>query len=128
PYVPGTQFPLYAAGARMVEAYPVPPLLPGRALAIGVTSYDGLVHYGITGDRDAIWDIDVLGQCLTEALEELADSASDTRQRAPRGRGGPRTGRRDAEKEKPGPPGRSAPPARPTGPPRSAPAGPPRRR
>lgn len=100
-YVPGPQFPLYAAGARMVETYPVPPLLPGRALAIGVTSYDGLVHYGITGDRDAIWDIDVLGQCLTEALEELDDSASDTRQRAPRGRGGPRTGRRDAEKEKP---------------------------
>ena len=39
--VPGPQSPLYAAGARMVATYPVPPLLPGHALAIGVTSYDG---------------------------------------------------------------------------------------
>jgi diacylglycerol O-acyltransferase / wax synthase len=84
--VPGPQFPLYAAGAQMLESYPVPPLLPGHALAIGVTSYDGHVHYGLTGDRDALPDLDVLGQCLIEALEELVDSASDSRPRAPRGR------------------------------------------
>ncbi len=84
--VPGPQFPLYAAGAQMLESYPVPPLLPGHALAIGVTSYDGHVYYGLSGDRDALPDLDVLGQCLLEALEELVDSASDTRLRAPRGR------------------------------------------
>ena len=39
--VPGPQFPLYACGARMLQSYPVQPLLPGHALAIGVTSYDG---------------------------------------------------------------------------------------
>ncbi len=84
--VPGPQFPLYAAGAQMLESYPVPPLMPGHALAIGVTSYDGHVYYGLSGDRDALPDLDVLGQCLGEALEELVDSASDTRPRAPRGR------------------------------------------
>lgn len=84
--VPGPQFPLYAAGARMVETWPVHPLLPGHALAIGVTSYDGGVFYGITADRDAIDDADVLGQCLTEALDELRES----RPRAPRGRSRPR--------------------------------------
>jgi diacylglycerol O-acyltransferase len=84
--VPGPQFPLYAAGAQMLESYPVPPLLPGHALAIGVTSYDGHVYYGLNGDRDALPDLDVLGQCVTEALEELVDSVSPTRQRAPRGR------------------------------------------
>lgn len=83
--VPGPQFPLYAAGARMVETYPVQPLLPGQTLAIGVTSYDGGVHYGITGDFDALPDLAVLGQCINEALEELVD-ASGARQRAPRGR------------------------------------------
>ena len=39
--VPGPQFPLYADGARMLESYPVHPLLPDHPLAIGVTSYDG---------------------------------------------------------------------------------------
>ncbi|GAB2876886.1 wax ester/triacylglycerol synthase family O-acyltransferase [Myroides odoratimimus subsp. xuanwuensis] len=88
--VPGPQFPLYAAGAQMLETYPVHPLLPGHALAIGVTSYDGCVYYGITADRDALPDVDVLGQCVAEALDELVDSASESRPRAPRGRGNAR--------------------------------------
>ncbi len=84
--VPGPQFPLFAAGAQMVESYPVVPLLPGLALGIGVTSYDGSVFFGLNADRDAVPDAEVLGSCLTEALEELVESASDTRPRAPRGR------------------------------------------
>ncbi|CAA9343358.1 MAG: Wax ester synthase/acyl-CoA:diacylglycerol acyltransferase; Diacyglycerol O-acyltransferase [uncultured Nocardioidaceae bacterium] len=84
--VPGPQFPLYAAGARMTESYPVQPLLPGHALAIGVTSYDGGVHFGITADRDAIPDVEVIGQCITEALAELSETTSESRMRAPRGR------------------------------------------
>jgi len=84
--VPGPQFPLYAAGAEMLESYPVQPLLPGHALAIGVTSYDSGVYFGITADRDALPDVDVLAQCLEEALAELVDSSSESRPRAPRGR------------------------------------------
>ena len=83
--VPGPQFPLYAAGAQMTESYPVQPLLAGHALAIGVTSYDGGVYFGLNGDRDALPDLEVLAQCVTEALEELVDSVSPGR-RAPRGR------------------------------------------
>ena len=83
--VPGPQFPMFLAGAQMVETYPVPPLLPGFSLSVGVTSYDGAVYYGITADRDALPDIEVLGQCVREALDELVDSASDSRPRAPRG-------------------------------------------
>lgn len=84
--VPGPQSPLYAAGARMVTTYPVPPLLPGHTLAIGVTSYDGLVSYGLTADRDRVPDADVLGQCIREALDELLDTATGARPRVPRGR------------------------------------------
>jgi diacylglycerol O-acyltransferase len=84
--VPGPQFPMYLAGAEMLETYPVPPLQPGFGVAIGVTSYDGGVYYGITADRDALPDIDVLGHCVRDALDELVDSASDSRPRAPRGR------------------------------------------
>ncbi|MGN6721498.1 MAG: WS/DGAT/MGAT family O-acyltransferase [Marmoricola sp.] len=84
--VPGPQFPMYLAGAEMIETYPVPPLQPGFGLAIGVTSYDGGVYYGITADRDALPDVEILGNCVVEALDELVDSARADRPRAPRGR------------------------------------------
>jgi diacylglycerol O-acyltransferase len=84
--VPGPQSPLYAAGARMLRTYPIPPLLPRQALAIGVTSYDGSVFYGITADRDLVPDADVLGQCITEALTELLDTVTGGRPKIPRGR------------------------------------------
>ncbi|NYD42797.1 WS/DGAT/MGAT family O-acyltransferase [Nocardioides panaciterrulae] len=84
--VPGPQSPLYAAGARMVRTYPVPPLLPGHGLAIGVTSYDGGVYYGLTADRALLPDADLLVPCLREALDELVDTTSGARPRAPRGR------------------------------------------
>jgi diacylglycerol O-acyltransferase len=89
--VPGPQSPLYAAGAVMEQTYPVPPLLPGHALAIGVTSYHGQVFYGVTTDRDRVPDADTLAACLSESLDELLDTAGDSRPRVPRGRS--RTGR-----------------------------------
>jgi diacylglycerol O-acyltransferase len=84
--VPGPQTPLYASGARMVATYPVPPLFEGRPVAIGVTSYDGSVFYGINADRDMLPDADLLGQCVRDALDELVDSAAPSSSRAPRGR------------------------------------------
>ncbi len=72
--VPGPQFPLYSAGARMEAAYPVVPLAKGQAVSIGLTSYDGGVYFGLNADRDAMADVDVLAQCLVDALNELRDS------------------------------------------------------
>ena len=69
--VPGPQFPLYAAGARMLSMYPVVPLAKGQALSIGLTSYDGGVYYGLNADRDAMPDVDVLAALLEESLAEL---------------------------------------------------------
>lgn len=83
--VPGPQQPVYAAGARLLESYPVLPLAPGHALAIGATSYDGRIYYGIDADRDAVPDVEVLAQCLHDSLEELLEASSSTRPRAPRG-------------------------------------------
>jgi WS/DGAT/MGAT family acyltransferase len=81
--VPGPQFPLYAAGARMLEAYPVVPLAKGQALSIGVTSYDGEVFFGLYADRDAMPDLEVLGEAIGGALDELADTVT-RKGRAPR--------------------------------------------
>jgi diacylglycerol O-acyltransferase / wax synthase len=69
--VPGPQFPLYAAGALMLQAYPVVPLAKGQAVSIGLTSYNGGVYYGLLADRDAMADIDVLGGLLEESLADL---------------------------------------------------------
>jgi diacylglycerol O-acyltransferase / wax synthase len=87
--VPGPQEPLYIAGARMVETYPALPLSPGHAIALGVTSYDGGVYFGIVADWDAVPDADVFGQCLEEALAELVETTTDSWTRAPRGRSRP---------------------------------------
>ena len=69
--VPGPQRPLYAAGSRMVSAYPVVPLTKNQALSIGLISYDGGVYFGLYADRDALTDIDVLVACLQESMDEL---------------------------------------------------------
>jgi diacylglycerol O-acyltransferase len=72
--VPGPQVPLYAAGARLAASYPVLPLAAGHLLTVGVTSYDGEVYIGLTADRDAVRDLDVLAQSMLDALEELLDT------------------------------------------------------
>jgi WS/DGAT/MGAT family acyltransferase len=69
--VPGPQHPLYAAGAKMLEMYPVVPLAKGQSLAIGLTSYDGGVFYGFNADRDSMADVDELGGLVAESLAEL---------------------------------------------------------
>lgn len=81
--VPGPQVPLYAGGARMTETFPVVPLDAGHLLAIGVTSYDGGVFLGLTADRDAVEDLDVLVQCLDEAVGDLLDTTEQARPRQP---------------------------------------------
>jgi diacylglycerol O-acyltransferase / wax synthase len=87
--VPGPQFPLYAFGARMLASYPVLPLREGHALSVGVTSYDGKVFYGIDADYDALPDAEVIGQCIVDAVEELVETTTTSRTRAPRGRSRP---------------------------------------
>jgi diacylglycerol O-acyltransferase len=72
--VPGPQFPLYAAGAQLLELFPVVPLARGQGLSIGLTSYNGGVYYGLNADRDSLPDVDVIGSLLEESLAELVDT------------------------------------------------------
>lgn len=72
--VPGPQQPLYVDGAQMLATYPVVPLAAGQALSIGLTSYAGKVYYGLNADRDAMPDVDVVGQCIVDALSELREA------------------------------------------------------
>ena len=84
--VPGPQDPVYMAGEAVSEVYPCIPLSGRRAVSIGVTSYNSMVFFGIVADREAVPDVDVLAQCIEDALLELVESVDGRRTRAPRGR------------------------------------------
>jgi diacylglycerol O-acyltransferase len=73
--VPGPQAQMYVAGTKLLETYAVPPLLANQVLAIGVTSYCGMLYFGINADREAMSDVEVLPTLLRESLEELLDAA-----------------------------------------------------
>jgi diacylglycerol O-acyltransferase len=69
--VPGPQIPFYLLGRRMLEVYPFVPLSPqNHALSVGIVSYDGGVFFGLTGDRDAVADLDDFAAAVGEALLE----------------------------------------------------------
>ena len=72
--MPGPQQPLYAGERPDARGLPVVPLAKGQAVSIGLTSYDGGVFYGLNADRDAMPDVDVLAQCLEDALAELVET------------------------------------------------------
>ena len=38
------------------------------------STYDGGVHYGLTADRDALPDVDVLASAMAESLAELVET------------------------------------------------------
>ena len=69
--VPGPQFPLYCAGARLVAHYPVSVITDGLGLNITAMSYDGHVDVGIIADRDQMPDVWQLIGWLDESLAEL---------------------------------------------------------
>ena len=69
--VPGPQFPLYAAGRRMVRAFPYVPLAGQVRLGIAIFSYNGEVSFGITGDYDTTPDIEVLAHGIEDGMAQL---------------------------------------------------------
>src|SRR3954468_17526613 len=69
--VPGPQFPLYMAGAKLVANYPVSVITDGMGLNITVMSYMGSLDFGIVADRDQMPDVDTLLDYLRQELDEL---------------------------------------------------------
>jgi diacylglycerol O-acyltransferase len=74
--VPGPQFPLYAAGRRMVRAFPYVPLASQIRIGVAIFSYDGEVNFGITGDYDSTPDLDVLAAGIEEGMTQLLKAAA----------------------------------------------------
>jgi diacylglycerol O-acyltransferase len=69
--VPGPQFPLYMAGARLEAQYPISVVTDGMGLNITVMSYCGHLDFGIVADREQMPDVWSLIESLEDALQEL---------------------------------------------------------
>jgi WS/DGAT/MGAT family acyltransferase len=69
--VPGPQFPLYLAGARVVANYPVSVITDGLGLNITAMSYCGHLDFGIVADREQMRDVWKLIDWLRDSLDEL---------------------------------------------------------
>ena len=73
--VPGPQIPLYLAGRRMMDPFPMVPLAKNQALGIALLSYAGHINFGLVGDYDLMWDLDDFADDVRESLAELAAEA-----------------------------------------------------
>jgi diacylglycerol O-acyltransferase / wax synthase len=69
--VPGPQFPLYLAGAKMLTYHPVSIAIHSVALNITVQSYNGSLDFGLTACRRAMPDVAHLAQLMRRAHGEL---------------------------------------------------------
>lgn len=81
--VPGPKQPLYALGRRLLANYPYVPIADRLRIGIAVTSYDGRLFFGITGDRDSVSDIDVLTAGIEDGLTELVRRNEHVKQALP---------------------------------------------
>ena len=59
-------------GARLLEMYPMPPLLPEMGLAVGLFSYDGRVFWGFNADYQLVPDLDRFRRLVEESFAALA--------------------------------------------------------
>jgi WS/DGAT/MGAT family acyltransferase len=69
--VPGPTFPLYVMGRKVIEMYPYVPIAAGICISTGIFSYLGRLFFGITGDFDAVPDLDVLTEGIEAGIAEL---------------------------------------------------------
>jgi diacylglycerol O-acyltransferase len=74
--VPGPQFPLYLAGAKVTATYPVSVITDGMGLNITVMSYCGSLDVGIVADRDQVPDVASLVDQLRAELAVLTKVAA----------------------------------------------------
>jgi len=73
--VPGPQQSVYIAGARLLEVFPVLPLVAKVSLGVGALSYAGQFNIMAIADRDACPDIDVFAASAREELQALTASS-----------------------------------------------------
>lgn len=69
---PGPPVPLYLAGARLREVFPIMPTMGNLTLVVGVLSYEGQLNFTAAADRDACPDVEVFARGVRTTLDDLA--------------------------------------------------------
>jgi diacylglycerol O-acyltransferase len=73
--VPGVQMPVYGAGSRALEMYPLLPLAPNTRLVACVLSYNNEMNIGLVADRAAVPDLHLLEQGIHDGFARLKAAA-----------------------------------------------------
>ena len=73
--VPGPQIPLYCVGHQVEAHYPLLPVAPGMGLALGVFSYNQMLHFGFIADNAAAPDVSRFNTFFDRSLVELRKAA-----------------------------------------------------
>ena len=71
--VPGPPVPLYALGARLVEAFPILPLVGNQSLAVAALSYEGQLNLGVLSDPVTCPDAEVFCAGVRTCHETLVE-------------------------------------------------------
>lgn len=69
--VPGPPFPFYAGGARVLEVYPLGPILEGAALNVTVFSYEDKLDIGVVTCPDVATTVGSIATAFVDAVAEL---------------------------------------------------------
>lgn len=69
--VPGPPVPLYALGARLLEAFPMVPLAANQGLGVAALSYQGALNLGVLSDPVTCPDAQVFCDGVCSTLREL---------------------------------------------------------
>jgi diacylglycerol O-acyltransferase / wax synthase len=77
--LPGPPEPLYLAGARVLELFQAGVVQGNVTLAVGVLSYAGQLNFCLLGDADAVPDLNVFAEGLSDALAGLGALAGAAR-------------------------------------------------
>ncbi len=73
--VPGPQIPLYLAGRKVEAHYPLVPLSMGLGMNVCLTSYNGVLYWGLVADPELVPDVGVIARHVEAAFEGLKAAA-----------------------------------------------------
>jgi len=77
--LPGPPVPLYFAGAKILQLFQAGVIQGNVTLTVGVLSYAGQLNFDIVGDVEAVPDLAVFAEGVTEELKTLTQATPEKR-------------------------------------------------